>query len=44
MKEIKCPYCMKNIEGYTQEQIRALLDQHILAKHPEEVNFNYENK
>lgn len=42
MESIKCPYCSKVIEGYTGEQIRSLLDQHILAKHPEEVNFNYE--
>jgi len=35
MKKIKCPYCEKKIEGFTQTQIEYLLKQHILCHHPD---------
>jgi len=37
MITIKCPYCNKEIEGYTENQVEYMIKQHILSKHPEKV-------
>ena len=33
---INCPYCKKEIVGYTEGQVRYNLDIHIMSKHKEE--------
>lgn len=37
MKKKKCPYCDKEIEGFTESQVDYLLKQHILSKHPDKI-------
>ena len=39
MKSKKCKYCDKIIEGHTDSQVDYLLNQHILSKHKDKVNF-----
>jgi hypothetical protein len=33
MEKKKCKFCDKEIEGYTEDQINYLMNQHILSKH-----------
>ncbi len=35
----KCPFCEKNLEGFTDKQVEHYLKQHILARHPEKIKF-----
>jgi hypothetical protein len=37
MKQRKCKYCDKRIEGHTEKQVDYMLMQHMLSKHPEKV-------
>ncbi len=37
MEKKKCPFCDKEIEGYTKKQVDYLLKQHILSKHPDKM-------
>ena len=37
MKKVKCPYCDKKIEGYSEKHIDYLLKQHILSKHKDRI-------
>ncbi len=37
MEKIKCKYCDKVIEGYTNKQIEYLLKQHTLSKYPDRI-------
>lgn len=40
MKEIKCKKCLKSIYGFTEKQLMQQLQQHILARHGNELNLN----
>lgn len=37
MEKIKCKYCEKVMEGYSKKQVNYMLNQHILAKHPDKI-------
>lgn len=37
MEKKKCPFCDKEIEGHTKDQVDYLIKQHCLSKHPEKV-------
>lgn len=37
MESKKCPFCDKEIEGYTEKHVESQLNQHIVAKHPEKM-------
>jgi len=34
METKKCPYCDKEFEGHTKDQVEYIVKQHILSKHP----------
>ena len=38
MKKLRCKYCSKVIEGYTEKQIEHLMMQHVVAKHSDKVD------
>ena len=42
MEKKKCPFCDKEIEGYTEDQVDYLLKQHILSKHKDKIKINNE--
>lgn len=35
----KCEHCEKVIEGYTEKQVKHMMNQHKLSKHPDKVKF-----
>jgi len=37
MIKIKCQFCEKEIEGYTEKQVNYLMQQHILSKHKDKI-------
>jgi len=37
MEKKKCPFCEKEIEGYTEKQVEYLMQQHILSKHKDKI-------
>ena len=38
MKQQKCKYCPKIIEGYTEKQVEHLMKQHVVSKHSDKVD------
>jgi len=42
MEKIKCKFCDKEIEGYSEKQINYLMNQHILSKHKDKFNVSEE--
>lgn len=40
----KCPYCPKEIEGYTLKQTEYMLKQHMLARHQDKIYFPIQKK
>ena len=40
MYKKKCDYCEKEIEGFTENQVKYLLTQHIFAKHKDKVKID----
>lgn len=37
MIKMKCKYCEKEIEGYTEKQVLWLIRTHITSRHPEKI-------
>lgn len=35
----KCPFCEKEVEGYSDKHANYLMNQHILSKHSDKINF-----
>jgi len=42
MEKKKCPYCNKEIVGYSKNHIDYLLKQHILSKHSDKIKIKKE--
>lgn len=40
MEKARCPYCNKEVEGFSQKQVDNFIRQHIISKHPDKVTFN----
>jgi len=39
MKKLKCPYCKKTVEGFSDNHVESQMNQHIMAKHKDQVRF-----
>lgn len=37
MESKKCPLCDKVVEGYTENQVETMMQQHLLNKHSDKV-------
>lgn len=40
MNKLKCRYCEKEIEGYSESQTEYMMMQHLLSKHREKMKFD----
>lgn len=44
MEKARCKFCDKKIEGHTEHQVQYMMKQHLLSKHSDKINFDYNKK